>query len=255
MVKFLSKSAVKLAKGHSWNFTKRNICSYTSTCKQMLNICDTVNMAAAVTELVMRFTDRLNTTEQLKGATALFVEDDVCRGIIRVFGASCTVGTERVGSVYPCRRTHTFRSHDIRASPAQKQQVHHSGAPAGGQHPPLCVQNIISVDCDILFLLMCLLFWRTNTHPTSHPTGEGWRSPCQWLWKTAHFSLTGLPSNNINTDECVCCVVLPRLPVNLITNHSLFFLFHRQDVKANQPTPICATSLCQNWLRVSTSEG
>lgn len=78
---------------------------------------------------------------------------------------------------------------------------------AGEQHHTRCVRNIITIDCDILFLLMCLLFWRMNTHPTSLPTREGWRSPCQWLWKTAHFSITGLTSNNINTDEYVCVVL------------------------------------------------
>lgn len=94
-----------------------------------------------------------------------------------------------------------------------------------------------------------------SSHLPSHRRGLALSMPV--AVKTSTFFI-----NRITVQQCkyrrvcvLCCVELPRLPVNLITNHSLFFLFHRQDVKANQPTPICATSLCQNWLRVSTSEG
>ncbi len=140
----------------------------------------------------MRYSDGLKTIEhstQSKGV-ALCAGADVCLVYICVCVCVCVWSLlhswNRVYWIGVSLQENTHSqisalSHDIRASPAQKQQVHHSGAPAGEQQPPLCVQNIISVDCDILFLLMCLLFWRTNTHPTSLPTGEGWLSPCQWL--------------------------------------------------------------------------
>lgn len=61
--------------------------------------------------------------------------------------------------------------------------------------------------------------------------------------KTGTFFINGIIVQQCKYRQvyvCVCLCVFPMLPVSLITNHSPFFLFRRQEVKANQPTPICA---------------
>lgn len=63
-----------------------------------------------------------------------------------VFGASSTVGTVCWIVVSLQENTHSqipALFPGIGASPAQKQQVHHSGAPVDKRRPPLGVQNII----------------------------------------------------------------------------------------------------------------
>lgn len=105
---------------------------------------------------------------------------------------SWTVGSERVGR-YESLQEETLASQrrPVLSEPHLLRNNRVSAQVHGQASEPLLllllrppnafVQKIISVDCNILLLLMCLLFWRTNTHPTSLPTGEGWRSPYQWL--------------------------------------------------------------------------
>lgn len=50
---------------------------------------------------------------------------------------------------------------------------------------------------------------------------------------------------------CECCVTQAASEFNHYP-FPFFSFFNRQDMKANQPTPICAMCRCQNWLRLST---
>lgn len=74
---------------------------------------------------------------------------------------------------------------------------------ADSQQPPR-----VRIDRDIGFLLMCLLFWRTNAHPTSPPT-RGLALFMPVAVKNSTFFI-----NTINVQQykyrrvCVCCVVV-----------------------------------------------
>lgn len=176
-----------------------------------------------------------------------------------VFEGSCTVGTSVLDRCIPAGE-HTisdlstlswhqsFTCSEVTCSSLRWEASY-----------TLCPEhNFNWLQHSLLINVSIILADEHSSHLPSHKRGLALSMPV--AVKNSTFFI-----NRINVQQykyrrvCVlCCLVLLRLPVNLITNHSFFFFFfffHRQDVKANQPTPICATSLCQNWLRVSTSKG